>query len=217
MINIYVSTLRIVKEYILTVTKKIGRPRTFDYDTALLQAMAVFWEKGYDGASMRDLTAAMGITGPSLYAAFGDKKDLYLRTIDHYCSADACMPLNALEGEEDIEKALYVFFEEVIRAATEHDSGVTGCFLASSVVASVGQVDGVAERIEAVIADVDTRLTARFEREIEKGTLPSDFPSRMRAALLFDIRQGYMFRCRAGADIQSMKDEIKERVRMLLS
>ena len=77
-------------------TKKIGRPRGFDYDTALLRAMGVFWDKGYDGASMRDLTSAMGITGPSLYAAFGDKRELYLKTIDHYCSADACSPLVAL-------------------------------------------------------------------------------------------------------------------------
>ncbi|MCD7058597.1 TetR/AcrR family transcriptional regulator [Pelagibacterium xiamenense] len=198
-------------------TKKLGRPRNFDYDNALLQAMSVFWVKGYDGASMRDLTGAMGISGPSLYAAFGDKRDLYLKTIDHYCSADACTPLVALEGEEDIEKALHAFLSEVIRSATAHESGAKGCFLASSVVACVGHVDGVGERVDAAIDDTEKRLTARFEREIQKGTLPPTFPARERAALLFDIRQGYMFRGRAGWSSDRMQKDVADRVRMLLS
>lgn len=201
----------------MTVIKKIGRPRSFDYDEALLKAMAVFWVKGYDGASMRDLTSAMGITGPSLYAAFGDKRGLYLRTIDHYCEADACAPLVALESEDDIEKALHAFLSEVIRSAAEHESGAKGCFLASSVVASVGQVEGVAERVEAAIADTEERLVARFDREIAKGTLPASFPSRERAALLFDLRQGYMFRGRAGWSSDRMREQIPDRVKMLLA
>ncbi|WP_306029283.1 TetR/AcrR family transcriptional regulator [Stappia sp. MMSF_3263] len=201
----------------MNVTKKIGRPRNFDYDEALLKAMFVFWEKGYDGASMRDLTSAMGITGPSLYAAFGDKRGLYLSTIDHYCEADACAPLVALESEEDIEKALHAFFSEVIRSAAEHESGATGCFLASSVVASVGQVEGVAERVKTAIADTEKRLVKRFDREVEKGTLPPTFPSKERAALLFDLRQGYMFRGRAGWSSDRMREQIADRVRMLLS
>lgn len=195
----------------------MGRPRSFDYDEALLRAMSVFWVKGYDGATMRDLTGAMGITGPSLYATFGDKRDLYLKTIDHYCEADACAPLVALESEEDIEKALHAFLSEVIRSASEHESGAKGCFLASSVVASVGQVEGVAERVEAAIADTEKRLAARFDREIEKGTLPPAFPSRERAALLFDLRQGYMFRGRAGWSSDRMRARIPERIAMLLS
>ncbi|MCJ2185496.1 TetR/AcrR family transcriptional regulator [Novosphingobium beihaiensis] len=198
-------------------TKKIGRPRNFDYGEALVQAMSVFWTKGYDGASLRDLTQAMGITGPSLYAAFGDKRELYLKTIDHYCNADACAPIVAFEGEDDIEKAIHDFLAEVIRSATEHASGAKGCFLASCVVTTVGQVDGVAERVEAAIDDTEQRLVARFECEIEKGTLPPDFPSRERAALLFDIRQGYMFRGRAGWNKDRMQKDIGARVRMVLS
>ncbi|MFW2590222.1 TetR/AcrR family transcriptional regulator [Sagittula sp. SSi028] len=201
----------------MTVTKKMGRPRSFDYDQALLKAMAVFWEKGYDGASMRDLTSAMGITGPSLYAAFGDKHGLYLKTIDHYCSSDACTPLVVLEREDDIETALGAFLAEVIRSASEHESGAKGCFLASSVVTSVGQVDGVAERVDDAIADTEKRLTARFQREIDKGSLPPTFPAKERAALLFDIRQGYMFRGRAGWPRDRMLQDVPDRVAMLLS
>lgn len=179
--------------------------------------MGVFWAKGYDGASLRDLTGAMGITGPSLYAAFGDKRELYLKTIDHYRDADACAPLIAFETEEDIRAAIRDFLCEVIRAATGHESGAKGCFLASSVVTTAGQVEGVSERVQTAIEDSEARLAARFDREIAKGTLPEDFPSRERAAILFDLRQGYMFRARAGWDSARLQRDIDARVELLLA
>ncbi|HET8905306.1 MAG TPA: TetR/AcrR family transcriptional regulator [Saccharospirillum sp.] len=197
--------------------KRLGRPRGFDYDEALKQATSVFWAKGYDGASLRDLTSAMGITGPSMYASFGDKRELYLKTIDHYIDADSCAPLEAFETEESIQAAIRGFLIEVIRYATEHESGAKGCFLASSVVTTVGQVEGVAERVAAAIEYAETRLAARFDREVARGTLPSDFPSRERAALLYDMRQGYMFRARAGWSREQMMKDIEARVHMLLS
>ena len=201
----------------MNVTKRTGRPRTFDYDTALLHAMSVFWEKGYDGASMRDLTAAMGITGPSLYAAYGDKSELYLKTIDRYSASDACTPLVALESEDDIEKALHAFLCEVIQFATGHEGGAKGCYIASSAVAATGQVDGVGERVKAVMEEAENRLTARFQKEVDKGKLPPDFPARSRAAMLFDLRQGYMFRGRAGGSKDEMLKDVPDRVRLLLS
>lgn len=146
--------------------KKIGRPRSFDYDEALSSAMNVFWEKGFDGASIRDLTKAMGIPAPSLYSAFGDKQELFLKTIDLYSDGDNCAPIVAFETEEDIETAIIRFFEAIIHYATEHDSGAKGCFLASCATTSVGQVEGVGSRIRKSIEDTEARLAARFDREI---------------------------------------------------
>ncbi|NVK35472.1 MAG: TetR/AcrR family transcriptional regulator [Rhodobacteraceae bacterium] len=179
--------------------------------------MTVFWEKGYDGASMRDLTAAMGITGPSLYAAYGDKSELYLKTVDHYSASDACTPLVVLESEEDIEKALQAFLCEVIDSATGHKSGEKGCYITSSAIASTGQVDGLEERVRSIIGEAENRLTARFQKEIDKGTLPADFPARARASMLFDLRQGYMFRARAGGLKEEMLKDVPDRIRLLLS
>ena len=198
-------------------TKKLGRPRTFDYDAALMEAMNVFWAKGYDGASLRDLTKAMGITGPSMYSAFGDKRELYLKTIDRYADVNGCEPVVAFETEPDIEKAVRGFLEEVINYATDNGSGAKGCFLASSVSTNIGQVEGVAERVESAIEDTDRRLAARFDREIEKGNLPADFPSLERAALLYDIRQGYMFRGRAGWSAEKLRRDLDHRVEMILA
>eukprot|EP00903_Cladosiphon_okamuranus_P002454 g2452.t1 len=182
-----------------------------------MAAMNVFWAKGYDGASLKDLTRAMGISGPSIYAAFGDKRELFLKTIDLYADVDGCAPVVALETEEDIEKAVRGFLEEVIVYATAHQSGAKGCFLASSVSASIGEVEGVAERVERAIEDTDRRLAARFDKEKSKGTLPKDFPSLERARLLYDIRQGYMFRGRAGWSADAMKQDLEDRVGMVLA
>src|SRR6185369_16899750 len=68
-------------------TRARGRPLSFDSDKALENAMHVFWERGYEAASISELTAAMGITPPSLYTAFGDKERLFLEAIERYASA----------------------------------------------------------------------------------------------------------------------------------
>src|SRR5215831_8070971 len=74
-----------------------GRPRTFDMDKALDDALEVFWRKGYEGASLSDLTEAMGINRPSLYAAFGNKEGLFRRVLARYVEGPAAYVLNALE------------------------------------------------------------------------------------------------------------------------
>ena len=66
-----------------------GRPREFDYEKALDQAMRVFWEKGYEGTSLPDLTQAMGINRPSLYASFGNKEELYKKALNRYAQTSA--------------------------------------------------------------------------------------------------------------------------------
>src|SRR3954463_3624794 len=73
-----------------------GRPRKFDADQALDAALAVFWRKGYEGASLPDLTEAMGINRPSLYAAFGNKEELFRRAVDRYVEGPACFLRKAL-------------------------------------------------------------------------------------------------------------------------
>ncbi|MEP3919663.1 TetR/AcrR family transcriptional regulator [Ascidiaceihabitans sp.] len=132
----------------MTDTKRMGRPRTFNEGDALLAAMNTFGTKGYDGTSMKDLTAAMGISGPSLYSAFGDKRELYLKTIDRYADVDGCAPIVAFEAGQDIAKAVHDFLESVILYSTAEHGGAKGCFLASCVSTSVGEVEGVVERME---------------------------------------------------------------------
>lgn len=201
----------------MSTTKKAGRPRAFDLDEALMAAVQIFWVKGYEGASIKDLTDAMGINAPSLYSTFGDKRELYLQAIDRYSNIDGCAPVVAFETEPDIEKAVRGFLESVIFYATAHESGARGCFLASCVSTSAGEVEGVRERLAKAIEDTDSRLAERFEKEKEKGTLSKDFPSRERASLMFDLRQGYVLRGRAGCSTNTLTQDLEHRVQMILA
>lgn len=198
-------------------TKKIGRPRCFDEDEALWAAVNVFWTKGYDGASMKDLTEAMGINSPSLYASFGDKHALYLKAIDRYISNDACAPLVAFEQHDDIAKAVRAFMEASIDYATGHESGTRGCFLSSCVSTTAGEVDGVRSLLCRAIEETDARLAARFELEKRRNILPANFPSADRARLMFDLRQGHVFRARAGLPPETMTRDLDHRVNMVLA
>ncbi len=201
----------------MIITKKVGRPRAFDRDEALKAAIKVFWAKGYDGASIKDLTDAMRINSPSLYASFGSKQALYLEAIESYSVDDACAPLVAFEGETEIERAVQAFMEAVIDDATAEESGVKGCFLASCVATSAGEVEGVQPLLRQAIEKTDRRLAARFDLEKAKGRLPESFPSLERARLLFDLRQGHVLRARAGLDPKTMLSDLEHRVRMVLT
>ena len=196
--------------------KKIGRPRAFDKDDALQAAINVFWAKGYEGASMRDLTQAMGINSPSLYSVFGDKRKLYLEAINKYATSDACAPLVAFENEKNITLAVEAFLRASVIYATNHSSGVMGCFLSTCVSASAGSVDGTKDMLLAAINSTDERLAARFEFEKKQGTLPKEFPSLQRARLMFDIRQGFVLRARAGIESESMLNDLSYRVSTII-
>ena len=135
----------------MTQKRKVGRPRNFDIDAALETATHVFWEKGYDGASMKDLTEAMGINSPSLYSVFGDKKGLYIQTIQRYMNNDSCAPMDAFESEADMEKAVRAFMKAALDNATQQPSGRLGCFMTNCVSTSVGTVEGSQELLREAI------------------------------------------------------------------
>lgn len=200
-----------------TKNKKIGRPLKFDKNEALTAAINVFWSKGYEGSSMKDLTTAMGINAPSLYSTFGDKHQLYLQAIDSYTSNDDCGPLVAFESESNIRKAVQAFFKSALEYATTNENGVQGCFLSTCVSTSAGTVDGAQSRLKQAIKDTDIRLAARFEAEKEKGNLPKNFQSLKRAQLMFDLRQGYVLRARAGISIEEMNDDFEDKAEMVLA
>ena len=111
----------------MTTQKPRGRPRSFDREAALEQALRTFWEHGYDGTSVADLTRAMGIGPPSLYAAFGDKRTLFEEVVESYVTRYGVFLRRALD-EEPTARAVCALLSDFFPATTGEIVHVDGGF-----------------------------------------------------------------------------------------
>ena len=137
--------------------RKIGRPRSFDRDTALEQAMLLFWRHGYETTSIADLTAAMGMSAPSLYATFGDKKTLFVEAAHRYADVAAIVEaIDAAPTAFDAARGM------LTGAATTYtgDGTPSGCLLASATASG----SAAAADVPATIAGNRTAIAARLAR-----------------------------------------------------
>jgi AcrR family transcriptional regulator len=166
------------------MTPARGRPRTFDGEKALDQALNLFWERGYPGTSYTDLCAATGLNKPSLYAAFGNKEALFLAALDRYRARHVLPALKALETEPDARKALHAFLISTIDRLSPDsgpDSGPGGCMIATN--AACTEAPDVPPQVAAGLMSTmlvsREALTARFQRARAEGQLrpETDIPA----------------------------------------
>jgi AcrR family transcriptional regulator len=146
-----------------------GRPREFCVDAALSAALAVFWSKGYEGTSLNDLTDAMGVTRPSLYAAFGNKEALFRKALDLYEREKMAFLRSALEAPTSRGVA-----ERFLRSALEMQtstSGPKGCLAVISSVACGAEAESIRAEVLARRASSEVVLLERFEQAKAEGDL----------------------------------------------
>lgn len=177
-----------------------GRPRTFDPAVALEKATGVFLRKGYDATSLDDLTAAMGINRPSLYAAFGNKADLYAAALKHYATQGTAQVLGALDGDDVIEGA-----QNMLRAlAKKMSGGCEGCLVTASAIQCGRAADAADPLIEdatrAVVAQIVAGLEKAFSRARTRGTLNDTIPPRALAHYIGGLTQGITTYARTSGD-----------------
>ncbi|HEY2926485.1 TetR/AcrR family transcriptional regulator [Piscinibacter sp.] len=185
------------------VTKARGRPLSFDRDKALENAMHVFWERGYEAASISELTAAMGITPPSLYTAFGDKERLFLEAIERYASGPGSGAPRALAEEPTARRAIERLLEEAAEELTRscHPAGcmvvmaATNCSVASAHVQAA-----LAKRRAASEAGIK----ARIKQGISEGELPASTDAAALANFYTTVFQGMSIQARDGASRASL-------------
>lgn len=149
-----------------------GRPRAFDCERALDQALKVFWRKGYEGASLPDLTRAMGINRPSLYAAFGNKQSLFSKAIERYEAGPASFVRAALEAP-----TARAAVEQVFRGTLElltNPKNPGGCLMVHGALACGADADPVRKALIAHRAAGQELLRRRFARAKSDGDLPRD-------------------------------------------
>ena len=172
-----------------------GRPRSFDRDVALERAMEVFWKHGFEAASLNDLTEAMGINPPSLYAAFGDKEHLFLEAVERYQArhGDACPYADERTARASVERLLTYTATEFSRPCNPR-----GCLMvmaaSTSSTSSPALQSALAQRRDAA----RTRLKARIDQGVKEGELLpgtdtaglADFYSAVLAGMSLQARDG---------------------------
>ena len=156
-----------------------GRPRSFDERDALEKATQVFWSKGYDGVTIDDLVAGMGVGRPSLYAVFGDKRTLFLRVLRAYAERKGALAAKALLSPRTLRDSLAGFLRHAVETATEKGSA-RGCLL--ECVAPLVDDAEVRQFLQNAAAGAVALVEGRFRDGISAGEIPSDFPVAVRAS-----------------------------------
>jgi AcrR family transcriptional regulator len=173
-----------------------GRPREFDTDEALAAALRVFWKKGYEAASLADLTEAMGITKPSLYAAFGNKEALFTKALDLYEREKLAYIGEALKAPTSRGVA-----ERLLRGSLEmqtSDCEPRGCMRVISSV-SCPEAESIRADLMARRQSAQRAICERMERAKAEGDLPSDTDTEGLCAYLGAILQGMSVQASGGA------------------
>ncbi|BBZ17512.1 TetR/AcrR family transcriptional regulator [Mycolicibacterium gadium] len=176
-----------------------GRPRAFDRDEALRRAMEAFWEHGYEATSMSDLTAAMGISSPSLYAAFGSKEELFREAVAYYNDT-----LGATAAAELRERPTA---REAISAVLRHHAVVfcdpdnpRGCMIVLAATTSGDDTRSVHEYLAQWRMALETDFRERVERGIAEGDVPAGADAAAIAAFYNTVNHGMAIQARDGAD-----------------
>ena len=176
--------------------RKTGRPLSFDRDAALQQAMLTFWRFGYETTSIVDLTTAMGVTAPSLYTAFGDKKRLFLEAAHRY-AGDPEVIARAIDGAP----AAYDAAREMLTAAATAYTGDTtpkGCLLASATASGSASSAEVQRAVANIRQRIEACLRARIERDVSADVLPPGTNAVALAGVIMAVIQGMSVLARDG-------------------
>ncbi len=174
-----------------------GRPREFCAEDALSAALQVFWQKGYEGASLTDLTEAMGISRPSLYACFGNKETLFRQALDLYEREKM-----AYVGEALTAPTARGVAERLLRGGLEMQTSVSdpkGCLGVISAVACGREAESIRQEVLARGAASNAALIARLERAKAEGDLPAAADPQGLARYLSALCQGMAVQAGTGA------------------
>ena len=190
-----------------------GRPRSFDESAALQKAIQVFWFKGYDGVTIDDLVAGMGVGRPSLYSIFGSKRSIFLRILRAYAERKGALAAQALLSPRALRDSLVSFLSYAVISATEEGSA-SGCLLMC--VAPLVNDAEVRQLLQNAAAAAVTIVERRFQSGISAGEIPSDFPVAARASQVLDLVRGLTMRAQMGASRKALLNDAEEAADLVL-
>ena len=175
----------------------VGRPREFDLEEALDRAMMLFWRKGYEGASLSDLTEALGITRPSLYAAFGNKEELFRQVLDRYDERTA----GFLSGSIEAPTARAVAKGLLRGAADFHadPNNPPGCLMVHGALVGSDESDPLRVETRNRRASLREAIRSRLQRALAEGDLPAGSDPAALARYIVAVMRGMAVEAASGA------------------
>jgi len=186
-----------------TETKKSrGRPRVFDMDEALDKALKIFWKRGYEGASLAELIDELSINKPSLYAAFGNKEELFLKALSRYASGPV-----AFINEVVKEPTSYKVAESFLYKAAEFLTDPThpqGCMIVQGALSTGDSAELIKNILIKYRSSYENLLTERFDQAKSDGDLPDWVNANDLAKYLATIHQGMSVQATSGATKQQL-------------
>lgn len=183
--------------------KSRGRPRGFDRDGALSAAMRTFWKLGYEGASMAELTQAMGINSPSLYAAFGSKRGLFQEALRLYLETEDSETRNKLFGAPTARAGIHAMLRHSGRSLSR--PGLPhGCMLILGDTNTTVQNESIRQSLCKWRREAQSGFEERLRRGIEDGDVPANADVAGIAAFYMTVLQGLSLHARDGASREAM-------------
>ena len=181
-----------------TPSKLRGRPRTFNREAALESALALFWRLGYEPTTISELCKAMGINPPSLYAAFGNKAQLFMEAVTYYETNYWDAAWLRLNQEPDVRTAIRNFFDDAARILSLPDAPC-GCLVTLGATNVSPDAEGVHDALKALRVRGRRAFQTRLEQAVKDGQLPADTPVSALAMTFKTAIEGMSLHARDGA------------------
>lgn len=189
------------------VNKLRGRPRVFDMDEALDKALEIFWKRGYEGASIAELTETLGINKPSLYAAFGNKEELFNKTLSRYVAGPVAFIQEAINQPSAYEVAQSFLTKAVeFFTDTKHPKG---CLIVQAALSVSADSLLVQDLLTKYRYSYEKQLAKRFEKAKEEGDLPTDANAETLAKFLSTLHQGMSVQVTSGASKEELMQVVE--------
>ncbi|MFJ8665441.1 TetR/AcrR family transcriptional regulator [Streptomyces sp. NPDC093600] len=193
----------------------MARPKEFDPEAALQSALDLFWRRGYEATTMSDLVEHLGIGRASIYATFGNKRQLYMKALERYSTTRDPQMTEELSQPGPALPAIRALVRRFAVEAGADETRLAGCFITNSA-AELGPHDGaVARRVELNWEQIETLLHAALVRARAQGELPADRDPRAMARMLLVLMQGIRLVGKASSDPTRVRDAAEQALALL--
>ncbi|WP_213736305.1 TetR/AcrR family transcriptional regulator [Bradyrhizobium sp. dw_411] len=192
-----------------------GRPRAYDADTALKRATDTFWRTGYSGTSLDSIAAATGMNPPSLYAAFGNKRALYLEALAHYWELSLAATRKALAEDRPLAESLMAAYEAALSIYFSGKGPARGCFVIGTAVTETVDDPDIRKSVAAGLRSIDADFEARFRTARDRGELKDDADPTALAILASATMHSIAVRVRAGTPRAELRQMARKAVSVI--